>query len=58
MLFFFRFDRCQPPVAENSIPRFIEVVRRRKLTLAMSTGTIHGSRFAVKTWGLDELPVN
>lgn len=45
-------------VAENSLPRFIEDVRNRKLTLATATGTVHGSRFAVKTWSLDELPAN
>jgi hypothetical protein len=43
-------------VAENSRPRFIEDVRRRKLTIATAEGTVHGSRFAVKTWGLDDLP--
>lgn len=45
-------------VAENSRPRFIEDVRRRKLTVATSTGTVHGSRYSLKTWGLDELPAS
>jgi Putative peptidoglycan-binding domain-containing protein len=45
-------------VAENSRPRFIEDVRRRKLTIATAQGTVHGSRFAVKTWGLDDLPAS
>ena len=45
-------------VAENSNPQFIEDVRRRKLTLATAQGTVHGSRFAVKTWGLDDLPAS
>jgi hypothetical protein len=43
-------------VAENSRPRFIEDVRRRKLTIATARGTVHGSTYDVKTWGLDELP--
>jgi len=45
-------------VAENSNPAFIQDVKRRKLTIATSTGTVHGSTFAVKTWGLDDLPAN
>ena len=45
-------------VAENSRPQFIEDVRRRKLTIATAEGTVHGSRFAVKTWGLDDLSAN
>lgn len=45
-------------VAENSRPQFIEDVRRRKLTIATAQGTVHGSRFAVKTWGLDDLSAN
>jgi len=43
-------------VAENSNPRFIEDVRRRKLTIATGAGTVHGSEFDLKTWGLDESP--
>jgi len=45
-------------VAENSRPRFIEDVRRRKLTVATGTGTVHGSKYDLKTWGLDEFPAN
>lgn len=45
-------------VAENSRPKFIEDVRSRKLTIATAQGTVHGSRFAVKTWGLDDLPAS
>jgi len=45
-------------VAENSNPTFIEDVRKRKLTIATTDGTVHGSRYAVKTWGLDDLPAN
>jgi hypothetical protein len=43
-------------VAENSRPRFVEDVRRRKLTLATGSGTIHGSQYNLKTWGLDDIP--
>lgn len=45
-------------VAENSRPRFIEDVRRRKLTVATTRGTVHSSRFDLKTWGLDEFPAD
>ena len=45
-------------VAENSRPQFIEDVRKRKLTIATAEGTVHGSRFAVKTWGLEDIPTN
>ena len=45
-------------VAENSRPQFVEDVRKRKLTIATAEGTVHGSRFAVKTWGLDDIPTN
>jgi Putative peptidoglycan binding domain len=41
-------------VAENSRPRFIEDVRKRKLTMAMGSGTVHGSKFNIRIWGLDE----
>lgn len=44
-------------IAENSRPKFIEDVRKRKLTVATGGGTVHGSRYDIKTWGLDELPV-
>jgi hypothetical protein len=43
-------------VAENSNPEFIEDVRKRKLSFAAGTGTVHGSKYNVKTWGLDEFP--
>ena len=45
-------------VAENSRPRFIEDVRKRKLTFATGRGSVHGSQFDLKTWGLDDLPVD
>jgi Putative peptidoglycan binding domain len=43
-------------VAENSKPAFIEDVRKRKMTFATGRGTVHGSKYDVKTWGLDDLP--
>ena len=43
-------------VAENSNPTFIQDVKKRKLTIATAQGRVHGSDFAVKTWGLDDLP--
>ena len=45
-------------IAENSRPRFVEDVRRRKLAVATGTGTVHGSQYRLKTWGLDELPAS
>lgn len=43
-------------VAENSNPRFIEDVRKRKMTFATGIGVVHESRYTIKSWGLDELP--
>jgi hypothetical protein len=45
-------------VAENSNPTFIEDVRKRKLTMATTRGTVHGSEYDIKTWGLDEVRAN
>jgi hypothetical protein len=45
-------------VAENSNPKFIEDVRKRKLSFAIGKGTVHGSEYDVKTWGLDEFPAD
>lgn len=44
-------------VAENSNPRWIEDVRTRKRTIATGQGDIHGARYEVANWGLDELEV-
>lgn len=43
-------------IADNS--NFAEDVRKRKLTVATAQGTVHGSRYALKTWGLDDLPAS
>lgn len=43
-------------VAENSNPTYIEDVRKRKLTMATTQGTVHGSKYDIKTWGLNEVP--
>jgi len=43
-------------VAEGSKPAFIEDVRKRKMTFATGRGTVHGSKYDVRTWGLDDLP--
>jgi Putative peptidoglycan binding domain len=45
-------------VAENSNPRFIEDVRKRKLAIATTQGTVHGANYEVKSWGLDEISVS
>jgi hypothetical protein len=44
-------------VAENSKPRFVEDVRKRKMTFATGTGAVHGAQYNVKSWGLDEFPI-
>lgn len=41
-------------IAEGAKPQWITDVRRRKLAIATGSGTVHGARYAVKTWGLDE----
>lgn len=41
-------------IAEGAKPQWIEDVRRRKLAIATGSGTVHGARYAIKTWGLDE----
>lgn len=43
-------------VAENSNPRWVEDVRKRKLTIANGTGIVHGTRYQIKTWGIGEHP--
>lgn len=45
-------------IAENRNPRWIEDVRKpkRKPKLAMAQGQVHGAKYEVKTWGLDEVP--
>ena len=43
-------------IAEGSKPQWIQDVRRRKMAIATGSGTVHGARYAVKTWGLDEFP--
>jgi hypothetical protein len=42
-------------VAENGNPTYIEDVRKRKLTIATNQGTVHGSKYDLKPWGLDEI---
>ena len=45
-------------VAENSNPRFTEDVRSRKMTFATGISKVQGSKYNIKTWGLDELPAS
>lgn len=40
-------------VAENG--NFVADVKSRKLTIATTQGTVHGSKYDLKTWGLDEV---
>jgi hypothetical protein len=42
-------------VAENSRPRFVEDVRKRKMTFAVGLGNVHQANYEVKGWGLDEI---
>ena len=39
-------------VANASKPEWREVVRSRKITLAMGAGTVYGGRYELKSWGL------
>ncbi|NTW53896.1 MAG: peptidoglycan-binding protein [Chlorobaculum sp.] len=43
-------------VAENSRAKYVEDVRRRKLTIATGDGTVHEARYATKDWGISEDP--
>lgn len=41
-------------VADNALARFRRDVLDRKLTLAEGEGTVHGRRYVLRSWGLDE----
>jgi hypothetical protein len=43
-------------VAENSNPKWIEDVRKRKLTLALGQGTVHGAQYSLDSWGVADIP--
>lgn len=43
-------------VAENSRPQYVEDVRRRKRTIALGSGQVHGSRYSTQDWGISEYP--
>lgn len=43
-------------VAEDSAPKWVEDVRRRKRAIATGEGQVHGSRYLVSAWGLAEEP--
>jgi hypothetical protein len=43
-------------VADHANPTWREDVRTRKLTVATGEGTVHGTHYLLKNWGLDELP--
>jgi hypothetical protein len=43
-------------VADGSLPAFAEDVRARKLTLATGSGWVHGARYAIADWGLQDGP--
>lgn len=45
-------------VAEGSRPRWVEDVRARKLTLALGQGSVHGARYEVTNWALDDSEVS
>jgi hypothetical protein len=44
--------------AKNSRPKFVENVRKRKITFATDRGTLHEANYEVKGWGLDEFSYN
>jgi hypothetical protein len=43
-------------VANAAREKWREDVRARKLAIATGTGTVHGAHYALRNWGLDELP--
>lgn len=43
-------------VADHANPAFRKDVRSRKLTIATSTGQVHGERFDLTSWGVGEYP--
>lgn len=45
-------------VADAADARFRQDVLDRKLTLAEGEGTVHGRRYVLRNWGLDETPLS
>lgn len=43
-------------VADNALARFRDDVLSRKLTFAEGEGTVHGRRYVLRSWGLDDTP--
>ncbi len=43
-------------VADSAAARWREDVRARKLTIATGTGSVHGGKFTLLNWGLQDLP--
>jgi len=43
-------------VAAHSQPAWRDAVQRRKRTLATGQGQVNQARYALATWGLDEVP--
>jgi putative peptidoglycan binding protein/glycosyl hydrolase family 46 len=43
-------------VAENSLQKYIEDVRRRKRTIASGEGSVHDAKYATADWGIAEFP--
>ncbi|WP_200305948.1 D-Ala-D-Ala carboxypeptidase family metallohydrolase [Paracraurococcus ruber] len=44
-------------IADGSSARFRADVLARKLTFSQSQGTVHGSRYSLDVWGLDDRPL-
>jgi hypothetical protein len=44
-------------VAKQSLSRFREDVRSRKLAIATGAGTLHGELFVLRNWGLGDVPL-
>jgi len=42
-------------VANNSKPAYVKDVLSRKMTYATGSGEVHGDRYDVRSWGLDEV---
>ena len=51
-------ERLADSVADSGRPGFREDVRARKQTLASGHGVVHGGRYELRAWGLDEFLAN
>jgi len=56
-IFFERARSGFRTVRGESNVKWIEDVRKRKMTLAFGQGTVHGAQYAVDSWGIGEFDI-